>query len=104
MPATATLRARDRGPAATRRAILAAAETLLARGGEAGLSIRELCARAGVTPPTVYHHFRDKGALLDPLVDEGFSGIDPAFTRPRPPAGPPPAAPLGLPRLRRVRA
>src|SRR5438552_18909123 len=86
MPATATLRARDRGPAATRRAILAAAETLLARGGEAGLSIRELCARAGVTPPTVYHHFGDKGALVDRLVDECFAEFDRTFTRRRPPA------------------
>jgi len=88
MPATATLRARDRGPAATRRAILAAAETLLARGGEAGLSIRELCARAGVTPPTVYHHFGDKGALVDRLVDECFAEFDRTFTRRRPPADP----------------
>jgi len=87
-PATATLRARDRGPAATRRAILAAAETLLARGGEAGLSIRELCARAGVTPPTVYHHFGDKGALVDRLVDECFAEFDRTFTRRRPPADP----------------
>src|SRR6266852_519946 len=88
MPATATLRARDRGPAATRRAILAAAETLLARGGEAGLSIRELCARASVTPPTVYHHFGDKGALVDRLVDECFAEFDRTFTRRRPPADP----------------
>src|SRR5438874_1748823 len=68
MPAPALLRARDGGSAATRRAILAAAEALLAQGGEAGLSIRELCARARVTAPTVYHHFGDKGALLDLLV------------------------------------
>src|SRR2546429_4532043 len=99
MPATATLRARDRGPAATRRAILAAAETLLARGGEAGLSIRELCARASVTPPTAYHHFGDKGALVDRLLGECFSEIDRTLTRPRPPPGPPPAPRLGLPPL-----
>src|SRR2546427_11807062 len=88
MPATATLRTRDRGPAATRRAILAAAETLLATGGEAGLSIRELCARARVPPPTVYHHFGDKGALVDRLVDECFAEFDRTFTRRRPPADP----------------
>src|SRR3989475_11281664 len=88
MPATATLRTRDRGPAATRRAILAAAETLLATGGEAGLSIRELCARARVPPPTVYHHFGDKGALVDRLVDACFAEFDRTFTRRRPPADP----------------
>src|SRR6266849_1053090 len=88
MPAPAVLRAREGGAAATRRAILAAAEALLARGGEAGLSIRELCARAGVTPPTVYHHFGDKGALVDRLVDTCFAEFDRAFTRRRPPADP----------------
>src|SRR2546428_7984201 len=97
MPATATLRARDRGPAATRRAILAAAETLLARGGEAGLSIRELCARAGVTPPTVYHHFGDKGALVDRLVAQCFWGFYPTLTLPRHPAGSTPVLHAGLP-------
>jgi len=88
MPAPALLRARDAGSAATRRAILAAAEALLAQGGEAGLSIRELCARAQVTAPTVYHHFGDKGALLDRLVDTCFAEFDRAFTRRRPPADP----------------
>jgi len=85
---TAALRERNGGAAATRRAILAAAEALLARGGEAGLSIRELCARAGVTPPTVYHHFGDKGALVDRLVDACFAEFDRTFTRRRPPADP----------------
>src|SRR5437867_2954163 len=51
---TAALRERNGGAAATRRAILAAAEALLARGGEAGLSIRALCAIAAagrLVPP-----------------------------------------------------
>ena len=88
MPAPAVLRARDGGAATTRRAILAAAEALLAHGGEAGLSIRELCARARVSPPTIYHHFGDKGALVDRLVDACFAEFDRAFTRRRPPADP----------------
>ena len=85
---TAALRERNGGAAATRRAILAAAEAMLARGGEAGLSIRALCARAGVTPPTVYHHFGDKGALVDRLVDACFAEFDRTFRRRRPPADP----------------
>ncbi|TMB00653.1 MAG: TetR/AcrR family transcriptional regulator [Deltaproteobacteria bacterium] len=88
MRTAAALRERDGGARATRRAILAAAEALLARGGEEGLSIRELCARAGVTPPTVYHHFGDKGALVDRLVDACFAEFDRTFTRRRPPADP----------------
>jgi len=69
------LSARGRDSAATRRAILGAAETLLASGGEEGLSIRELCARAGVTPPTVYHHFGDKEALVARVVEDCFSAF-----------------------------
>jgi len=88
MAPPAVLRARDRGAAATRRSILAAAELLLAQGGEAGLSIRELCARTGVTPPTVYHHFGDKGALVDRLVDACFAEFDRSFTRRPAPADP----------------
>lgn len=70
---------------ATRRAIIEAAEKLLATVGEEGLSIREVCARAGVTAPTVYHHFRDKQALVDRVVDNCFAAFDRAFLdRPAP--------------------
>lgn len=70
----------------TRRAILAAAEELLASRGEEGLSIREVCLRAGVTPPTVYHHFGDKAALVDRVVDDCFASFDRAFEDRTPPA------------------
>ena len=72
----------------TRRAILAAAEHLLATHGEDGLSIRELCARAGVTAPTVYHHFGDKRGLVDRVVNDCFAAFDRALARRRPPADP----------------
>lgn len=73
---------------ATRRAILDAATELLASAGEEGLSIRELCLRAGVTPPTVYHHFGDKAALVDRVVDECFAAFDVAFDDRTPPSDP----------------
>lgn len=77
MPAALrTLGARDRESAATRRAILRVGQHLLAKGGEAALSIRELCARAGVTAPTVYHHFGDKEALVDRIVNDWFLEFD----------------------------
>jgi len=79
---------RESGSAATRRAILGAAAGLLASGGEDGLSIRELCARANVTPPTIYHHFGDKQALVDRLVDDCFADFDGAFARRRVPPDP----------------
>jgi AcrR family transcriptional regulator len=79
--ATARLGDRERASAKTRRAVLRAAEHLLATVGEAGLSIRELCARAGVTAPTVYHHFGDKRALVDRVVDDCFAEFDRTFRR-----------------------
>ncbi len=84
----AIARSRDLESEATRRSILAAAETLLATHGEEGLSIRELCLRAGVTPPTVYHHFGDKAALVDRVVDDCFSAFDHFYDDRTPPADP----------------
>jgi AcrR family transcriptional regulator len=81
-------RPRDLDSEATRRHILAAAEDLLARGGEEGLSIRQVCARAGVTPPTIYHHFGDKRALVDRVVDDCFAEFDEALARRAAPADP----------------
>jgi AcrR family transcriptional regulator len=80
VPAKVTiLRSRDRESEATRRAILDAAEHLLATVGEDGLSIREVCARAGVTAPTIYHHFGDKAALVARVVDDCFAQFERAF-------------------------
>lgn len=73
------LRSRDLESEATRRAILDAAEELLATVGEDGLSIREVCARAGVTAPTIYHHFGDKAALVTRVVDDCFADFDRSF-------------------------
>jgi AcrR family transcriptional regulator len=81
-------RPRDRESEATRRVILDAAESLLAARGEGGLSIRELCARAAVTPPTIYHHFGAKGALVDRVVDDCFEAFDRAFAGRAAPADP----------------
>jgi AcrR family transcriptional regulator len=85
---SSAVRSRDLESEATRRAILDAAEHLLASGGEEGLSIRELCARAGVTPPTIYHHFGDKAALVARVVDDCFADFDRAFAGRAAPADP----------------
>ncbi len=79
---------RDLSSQATRRAILAATEHLLATVGEEGLSIREVCARAGVTPPTVYHHFGDRAALVDRVVNDCFAAFGRAAARRAAPADP----------------
>src|SRR6266478_3368894 len=83
-----TARPRDLESEATRRTILAAAEELLASRGEEGLSIREVCLRAGVTPPTIYHHFGDKAALVARVIDDRFADFHRALARRRPPGDP----------------
>jgi AcrR family transcriptional regulator len=85
---SATARPRALESEATRRAILDAAGELLASGGEQGLSIREVCVRAGVTPPTIYHHFGDKASLIDRVVDDCFAAFDVAFDDRPPPSDP----------------
>jgi AcrR family transcriptional regulator len=79
---------RNGGSEATRAAILRVVEELLADGGEAAVSIREVCARAGVTAPTVYHHFRDKAALIERVVEACFAEFDAALARGRRPEEP----------------
>src|SRR5580765_5035856 len=77
MPAVRAVRSRDLESEATRRAILDAAEELLAGGGEAGLS-----------PPTIYHHFGDQGPLVDRVVADCFPEFDAALARRAAPADP----------------
>ena len=57
---------------ATRKAILDAAVRLSKEGGFDKLSIREICAAAGVTTGAFYHHFSSK----DDLLTQGFSSLD----------------------------
>jgi AcrR family transcriptional regulator len=87
MPGRSVARRAEPAPS-TREAILEAAETILARGGEEALSIRELCARVGVTAPTVYHHFGDKDGLVAEVVDACFAEFDHALADGEVPADP----------------
>lgn len=48
--------------------ILAAAEEIIERDGPEGLTTRAVCRVAGVTAPTLYHHFGDKTGLLAAVV------------------------------------
>lgn len=50
----------------------AATDLLVEKGGEAGVSIRAVAARVGVTPPSIYLHFADKDALLDEVCGRAF--------------------------------
>ncbi|HEY8235172.1 MAG TPA: TetR/AcrR family transcriptional regulator [Gaiellaceae bacterium] len=56
-----------------RTRILEAAADLLARSADADASTRAICEAAGVTAPTLYHHFGDKEGLLAAVVDFGWA-------------------------------
>ena len=56
-----------------RTEILEAAEDLLLEtGSEDEVSIRAVADRVGVTPPSIYRHFADKGTLLFEVCDRQF--------------------------------
>jgi len=55
--------------------ILEAASELLAHSADADVSTRAACEAAGVTAPTLYHHFRDKEGLLAAVVDFGWAAF-----------------------------
>ncbi|MFO0756828.1 MAG: TetR/AcrR family transcriptional regulator [Byssovorax sp.] len=77
-----------------RRALLDAALGLLAAQGPHGLTLREVAERVGVTPAAMYHHFRDKEALLAAVAEEGFVALDRLMTEAREAAGARPVARL----------
>ena len=56
----------------TREALLAAALKVLEEAGEAQFSTRAVCALAGVTAPTLYHHFGNADGLLSAAIAAAF--------------------------------
>ncbi len=54
----------------TTRALLTSARALFGKRGYAAVSLNDIVDRAGVTKGAVYHHFRDKRALLKAVVAE----------------------------------
>ena len=61
-------RRRSSDPAGTREAILDAAEALFAERGLTGAGMREIAAVAGLTPASLYNHFRGKDALYEAVL------------------------------------
>lgn len=56
----------------TRERILQVATELLAEKGPAATSTRAICSAAGITAPTLYHHFKTKDRLFEAVVADGF--------------------------------
>ena len=64
-----------RGQGVTRDAIRDAALALLDEDGDAGLTMRALAARLGVTPMSLYHHVTDRAGLLRALSDRLYGDV-----------------------------
>ena len=56
----------------TQESLLDAAEEIFFQKGADATSVADVAARAGCSVGAVYHHFRDKRALLLDLLDWGF--------------------------------
>src|ERR1700735_1643845 len=55
--------------------LLETAAGLLAQAADGDVSTRAICDAAGVTAPTLYHHFGDKDGLLAAVVDFGWAAF-----------------------------
>ncbi len=63
---------RSEATAKTRQRLLDAALTMFSQRGYAATGIRDILQAAGVTQPTLYHHFADKAAVLQTLVEQYY--------------------------------
>lgn len=68
--------ARGSGELLADEIIDAATALLLDEQDAAGVSIRAVATRVGVTPPSIYLHFADKDALLDAVCARYFEQLD----------------------------
>src|ERR1700709_1820273 len=59
-----------------RRGLVEAARRVLETGGPSALSLRAVAREAGVSPAAPYHHFKDKGELLEAGAQGGWDMLD----------------------------
>ena len=72
-PGPSTVVTDDDDPTAA--SILAAAVAVLAEHGYHGTSVRDIAARAGVSPGAIYHHFGSKQGVLVMILDRGIDRL-----------------------------
>jgi AcrR family transcriptional regulator len=59
-----------------RQALIETAVKTIAQYGVDALSLRELAARAGVSPGAPYHHFSNRKELLASIAEDGFTRLE----------------------------
>ncbi len=59
-----------------RQALIETAVKTIAQHGIDALSLRELAARAGVSPGAPYHHFPNRSDFLASIAEEGFARLE----------------------------
>jgi AcrR family transcriptional regulator len=57
----------------TRDHILQVAQDAFTKKGFPNASVSEICAAAGISPPTLYYHFGNKDGLFQAVVEEALS-------------------------------
>ena len=71
-----------------RKEISKAAQALFLEEGLAGLSMRRVAERAGISAPAIYRHYKDKDELLLEIIDAGLHILEeylaPALEEPTP--------------------
>ena len=78
-PRSPSLIRRERQKAETRRAILDAARDLFVSDGIEATTMRAIAAKIGYTATAIYHHFRDKDALIEELCAADFAALGKAM-------------------------
>jgi len=77
-PSSSQIR-REHDKAETRRLILEAARELFTKQGYAQTSMRRVADQIGYTATAIYHHFKDKDALLNELCANDFRSLGEAL-------------------------
>jgi AcrR family transcriptional regulator len=62
-------------PDGSRQRLLDAAAELISADPDQNVSVREICTRAGVQLPTLYHFFESKRGLIDAVTEAGFARL-----------------------------
>lgn len=66
----------------TRERIVAAAEDLIARHGIEGLRVKEIAARVGIRPPSLFAHFGGRDDIVSAVVERMLRRIEALFDAP----------------------